>query len=307
LPPPPAARLSVQSRIAAFWTNLLFTMARRAPWLVRWIAPLVAYVAWRTCTNLRLNTLANARHLLGPDASRAELARLSRRVIRSCYLFVVNMGTAGTRTLDQMHDCISSVEGQEHYDSARADGRGLIVATAHFGSYEVGMAGLRQREEHVHIVFQRDPLERFEQLRHALHERLGIHEVPIGVGMQTWLTLRDALQRDEVVVMQADRVMPSQRGQEVPFFDGHLEFPLGAVKMSRLTGSPILPIFAIDDGGGKVRMLIEPPIRIDTDRDDGDDPLNRLASAIEKVVRAHPEQWMLLEKAWVEDRQVPNQ
>ena len=299
---PTSARLSLKSRPAAFWTRALFAAVRRVPGWVEWVTPFVSWATWHVSPSLRANLLANARRLLGDSSTKAQRARYGRRLIRNNMYFMVNMGRGASRTLDQLFDFIEVVDGQDHYEQARADQKGLIVATAHLGSYEVGMAALRQKEQDVHVVFQRDPVAGFEDLRHSLHQKLGIHEVPVDDGMETWVRLRDALEANQVIVMQADRIMPGQRGQPIPFFDGSLEMPLGPMKMARLTGAPILPIFAIDQGAGKVRVVINAPIRVEEDGSNADGAMEQLARSIEQLVRAYPDQWLVLEKAWCEDR-----
>ena len=132
------------------------------------------------------------------------------------------------------------------------------------GSFEVAVAALRQKEPRVHIVFKRDQVSRFEQLRSALRRRLGVIEAPIdqgGVGM--WVGLRDALRRDEIVVLQGDRVMPGQKGQRVPFLSGHLLLPTGPVKLAQASGAPIVPIFSTRTPEGNIRISVAEPIFVE--------------------------------------------
>ena len=300
--PRPTQRLSVQSSISAFGTNAVFSIAKVFPGLMEALIPSFVRIAWWTTPKLRDNTMANARRLLGADAPLSRRKRLARRMIAGSCRFVVDLSRGGRRNLEQLFDAIETIEGSDHYDAAREAQKGLIVATAHLGSYEVGLAALRQRESDVHVVFQRDPLPRFEALRRNLHERLGVHEVPVDDGMETWVRLRDALERNEVVVMQADRVMPGQKGRPVEFFDGHLELPLGPLKLAKLTGAPILPIFAINRGRGKVRIVIEPAVEVNEDGRTDESCLQQIGASIQRVVQAHPQQWMVLEKAWLEDQ-----
>ena len=200
---------------------------------------------------------------------------------------------------------IVAVEGREHFENALAQGRGVIVATAHLGSFEVGMASLADRPTPVHVVFQHDRRSGFERIRQALHEKIGVQEAPVEHGWDTWMKLRDALGRGEIVAIQADRVMPGQKGVAVPFCGGHVLLPLGPVKLARLVGSPIVPIYSVREGRG-VRILIDPAIVVDPASvgaaEDIPPALVKLAASLERRIAAHPAQWLALHKAWQEDQ-----
>ncbi len=218
--------------------------------------------------------------------------------------FVCDVSRGSRRTVRELqNDQVASVEGAAHYEEAKALGRGLIVATAHLGSFEVGMAELLRKEPRLHVVFQRDPVILFERMRHRLHQRLGVIEAPVDDGWEVWIRLREALERGEAVAMQADRVMPGQKGAWVPFAGGHIALPLGPVKLAKLTGAPILPVFAPVEADGRVRLVIEPAIVVDEIVAPGQTPaaLIQLAQTLERFVLKYPDQWLVLFEAWQQD------
>jgi phosphatidylinositol dimannoside acyltransferase len=298
---PAQANSSIRHAAATAWQNILYWSARRTPWFTRMTSPFWMRAAWTFSPMIRSNTLANARQLLGPDASNRELVALAQQVLLNCYLFVYDVGRALRMSDDELRVEVEAVEGQEHYDGARSQRRGAVVATAHLGSFEIGMAALCRQERRVSVVFKRDRLSGFERIRHELHKKLGVIEAVVDDGWDTWFGLRDALARDEVVVLQADRVMPGQKGVLMPFCGGLMPLPPGPVKLAKLTGSPIIPVFALRASSGKVRIVIEPPIEVGME-DSGSEPsspaLRRLATVLEKQLRAHPEQWLALHNAW---------
>ena len=74
-------------------------------------------------------------------------------------------------------------------------GGGAIIATAHMGSFELGMTAMLEVEREIHVVFQRDANPLFERLRSDFRKRVGIHEAAVDEGWAMWLGLRDALAR----------------------------------------------------------------------------------------------------------------
>lgn len=281
------------ARFEAFWLRVLFWWARHAPWGPRLVRPLFVHGTWAVAGPVRHAVRSNLRHILGPQTSPRQLDRTGRAVIESFYNFVLEVGGAHRQSLEALQQRIASIDGKESYLAARQHKRGAILVTAHFGNFEVGLAAMRQIEPRVHVVFQRDRMTGFERVRADLHQTLGIVETPIDDGMASWLALRDALEADAVVLLQGDRVMPGQKGRAVPFCGGTLMLPVGPAKLALMTGAPLIPVFAVQERGGRVRIKLGQPIHIATTEDVGP-ALAAMGQAIEAIVRENPAQWHVL-------------
>jgi KDO2-lipid IV(A) lauroyltransferase len=293
--------------LVSFWLNFFFFLARYCPWLARPAKSFFLFFVIRFSRQIRVGTRINARRILGPSMTDEQARRFTRGVIASFYDFIHDVGRSLRETREQMLAHIEAVEGQESYIAARQSGKGAIVVTAHMGSFELGVAALLEREPRVHVVFKRDNIGRFESIRSEMRRRLGVIEAPVDDGWGIWMTLRNALLANEVVVIQGDRVMPNQKGQPAPFLGGHLLLPTGPVKLALASGAPIIPIFSIRGKNGKLRVIIENPILVSDDNGLPGEPhpaLIQLAAVIEKYVRAFPEQWLMLEPALCEDAEL---
>ena len=95
----------------------------------------------------------------------------------------------------------------------------------------------------------------------------------------------------------------------VPFLGGTIRLPAGPVKMALATGAPILPIFSVRTGEGKVRLFVEPAIRVEpanecanvTETGGPHPALLEWAAVLERYVRAYPDQWLVIQPALCED------
>ena len=298
-----APAVGLTRRLASkLWLTVLFFLARRMPWVLRRGRAFFTWGTWTFSRLIREGTLTNARRILGEGSTPRQRYAIARATVGSFYDFVCDVGWTLGASREELNSRIAAVEGREAYDQARSLHRGAIIATAHMGSFEVGMAALLHSELRIHVVFQRDREDRFEQLRTDVRSKLGIVEAPVGEGLGKWLELRDALLRDEVVAIQADRVMPGQKGQKVLFLGGHMMVPAGPVKLAMITGAPIIPIFSIRQPDGRIVVKIEQPIYVESGRPELFEPtLLQLAEVMAKQVRLHPGQWLVLHKAWCED------
>jgi KDO2-lipid IV(A) lauroyltransferase len=284
----------------AFWLDRLFWCAEHAPFILRLLRSLAARTAVRFSKDVRQGTLANAARILGPDSTPAERRTFARKVVGQFILFCHDVGRALRMNVDELYGRIERIEGHEHYDAARKQKRGAIVVTAHMGSFEVGMAALRRQDARIHVVFRRDLFGRFERMRSALRAKLGVIEAPVDDGWTIWMRLRDALLNDEVVVLQGDRVMPGQRGQRVSVLGAEMMLPSGPAKLALASGAPIVPVFCVRAASGKVRLCVEPAIEVGGPQD-VDRAMEQLAAIIGKYLRAHGEQWLMLQPAWCKD------
>jgi KDO2-lipid IV(A) lauroyltransferase len=292
---------SLRQRAIAFWQDALFWQARSAPILGTVLKPLAMQMGWRCSSMVRDATAANARRIFGPDISVGQTQRYARGVLSTFFDFVCDVGRSAQMNDAELRGQIASIEGAAAYEAARAAKKGAIIATAHMGSFEAAAAALLAREKKIHVVFKRDP-SRFEQVRSELRRRLGVMEAPVDDGWSIWLRLREALARDEIVMLQADRVMPGQKGKSVPFLHGHVEVPTGPIKLALASGAPIIPAFGLRTRDGRVRIHIEPAIWVEGSDESPHPALLKLASILEKYVASHPQQWLVLHRAFCEDR-----
>jgi len=300
-----------QSRIrrmaASFWMNYMFFSLNHFPWWVRASKYVYFWFAFRFSHQIRQSTLANAARILGPDSTPKQRLVLAKRTFSNFYDFIYDVGICARLDVKQLRQRVDAVEGRQHYLDARKAGKGAIVVSAHMGSFETAVSALLDIEKRIHLVYSRNAeLSRFEQVRAILRKRLGVVEHALDNGWNMWVELRDALRADECVVLQADRVLPGQKGLKVPLLHGHILLPTGAVKLALASGAPILPTFCIRQPNGHVRLFTEPAIYPSED-DGGAAAMNSIAASLAKFVKAYPEQWLLLRPAFCEDTRSDDQ
>lgn len=306
--PPHTVGTRFRTLCAEFWLNYFFWFAGHAPRYCAWSKWLHLGFALRHSRVINESTRLNALRIFGPGATPERCRQFTRDVVSNFFDFVYDVGRTRRMSRQQIMTLVESIEGHERYTRVRSLGKGAIVVTAHMGSFEAGMAALLEHESKpIHVVFKRDERSRFEQIRRSMRERLGIQEAAIDEGWTIWMRLRDALAADHVVNLQGDRVMPGQKGQAVKFLHGHLLLPTGPIKLALASGAPLVPIFSIRTPDGRVRIQIEEPIWVDpaaAELDGVHPALPQFAAILERYVKAYPEQWLLLQPAFVEDSDV---
>jgi KDO2-lipid IV(A) lauroyltransferase len=298
--PPPQTSLGTRIRGAAanFWLRVLFFVAQHAPWFGVVTRGWFLWWTMNTSRFIRNGTAANCRRILGENVDDKTAYRFGRAVLSNFIDFICDIGRAVKMSREQIFERVESIDGHDKYLAARALKTGAIVVTAHMGSFEAGIAALRKYEERIHVVFKRDT-GRFEQIRQALRQRLGVVEQPVDDGWGVWMNLRDALRKDEVVAIQGDRVMPGQKGMKMPILGGHLLLPTGPVKLAMASGAPIVPVFSVRTPEGRIKLFIEEPIIVAGN--DIDAAMQKLAATLQTYIARFPEQWLVVHPAFCED------
>jgi KDO2-lipid IV(A) lauroyltransferase len=308
--PPVQSNRQKQPALTKAGLATFFFLAQHALWLLRCIRPIAVWLTLWCSRAVARNLRLNAQGIYGRTLSAREQRAFARGVVGNFYTFVVDLAAAGDYSLETITDRIEQVDGEPAYLDARHRGCGAVLVTAHMGAFEVGLAALRRVEPRVHVVFKRDAFAGFERIRQRVREHLGVIESPIDEGLPALFKLRDALEANEVVVMQGDRAMLGQRAQAVPFLHGRLRMPTGPVKLARLTGSPIVPVFVLRGRRGRFRIHLATPIDVNASAEDEaatsapgaiDPALLAIARTFEAVIGQHPEQWLVLERAFVDD------
>ncbi len=301
---PAVARAQTATKATPQALSPFFWLACHAPNAVSAMKPLAARIVPLVAKGVREHTANNARRIYGRALTPYEQREFTRDVVSNFYQFVADVGRSGRATPDDLIKRIERVEGEDAYRATRSLRRGAVLVTAHMGSFEVGLAALARAEHGVHVVYKRDASGAFEAMRARMRRMLGVIEAPIDDGLSTWMDLRDALLSDRVVVMQADRAMPGQRSAVVPFLFGHLRVPTGAVRLARLTGSPIVPVFTVRLASGTFGVHLLPAIlpgAAESAIESRDPAVIAVTKSIESMVAAYPSQWLVLGSAFEED------
>jgi len=256
--------------------------------------------AWLASQRARRHQVARNLERIAPELSE----RARRRALVSVFenygrywyeLFW--MSDVGAAPLLAAFDC----QGLEHLEAAHALGRGVVVALPHLGNWDVAGAWIAARGFPVTTVAETaSPPELFDWFV-ATRERLGMRVVPLGRAAGSAMV--HDLGAGRVVCLLSDRDITGD-GVEVTFFGEPTRLPGGPALLALRTGAPLLPV-GLSFGphrahGARILAPLATERRARL-RDDVIRVTQDLASNFEQLIRAAPDQWLMLQPMWPSD------
>jgi Kdo2-lipid IVA lauroyltransferase/acyltransferase len=280
--------VSVLTRLAAFLLGLWPRSLRLA--FGRSLGTLGWWLGIR-----RKVTLANLA-LAFPEKPMGERKRIAREAYRNLGAGIIDFITSSHITPQEL-DQILIWEGFEIYERLYAEGRGLVVASAHLGSWELLAAACGRRGIPMSLVTRSLRGGANRELV-AARSRSGLREIPARGALSAGVRL---LKKGEVVANLLDQNMLPKRGIFVDFFGVPACTTPAASIMSRRTGAPAILALAVNEPGGRVRLHIEGPFEMPHSGSSAADiraHTQALCGAIERQIRLYPEQWFWLHRRW---------
>lgn len=168
--------------------------------------------------------------------------------------------------------------------AALAQGRGLLVCTAHVGHWELLAARLAQLGHPVHAIGARDRAS-------PLHRWLKAHRQGLGVtvhGPGDARAVRRHLAAGGAVGVFIDQ-NTGERGRSVPFLGAPAPTPATAERLVAATGA--VPVFAAAPRHGAGYRIMARPLP-------AEGLLEAATAHVEALVRADPAEWVWLHRRW---------
>jgi Kdo2-lipid IVA lauroyltransferase/acyltransferase len=272
-------------------------LARLPCGLAYWLGARLGDLLYLMLAERRRITLANLALAFGTDKTTAERRWLARTTFRNLGHHLVDFSHLSQLT-PSTFATMCHVEGREHIEALLQRRMGLLVLSAHFGSWELAPAMALCLTTPVHVIVR--PLDNpaLQRLAEAYRQRCGYRAIPRRAALTECLKV---LRRGEIVAVLMDQSGLRRESVQVEFFGTKAYTSVGPALLALRTGCPVVSAFLIRAGQGCHRLVFSPEIpvrRTGNVQQDIVENTREFTHIIESYVRCYPDHWFWLHRRW---------
>lgn len=196
------------------------------------------------------------------------------------------------------------VEGLEYLDAAYKQNKGVIMATGHYGNWELLGATVALHGYPMLSITRKQNNGAMDKFINEYRQLVG-QKVAYNRGESGLLAISRMLKEKHLLGILYDQDT-NDDGVEINLFGKKSIIPMGAAALSRIYGSPILPIFLHNNDDGTCTAKIYPPLYTPKTKDkeaDFYEVTSQMVTILEHEIIAHPEMWFWVHDRWKDGRQ----
>jgi Kdo2-lipid IVA lauroyltransferase/acyltransferase len=285
-------------RIEYFFFVLISAVARRLSFRSAGrVGASLGSIVFRLTNFRKAITLDNLSHAF-PDKSADEIRSIAHGAFKNYGIAVVESLWTYDKSPEVLKQTVR-LENREVIDKAMAMGKGVLLVSAHYGSWELLPSAVRLHIGHPYeMVAQRQRNARINALIDVARSRFDNVTIPMGVSSRHVLK---ALQEKKIVLLLGD-----QSGPKEAIFVNFLGRPAathrGAAAFAVKTGAPIVMGFLVCQPDGTYVMTFQEVSRDNMDGMTQEEAIieltRRHVAILEEWIIKHPDHWLWMHKRW---------
>jgi lauroyl/myristoyl acyltransferase len=240
----------------------------------------------------------NQQRALGASASPAAVGTSTRRALQNLTRTYIDEFRLPAMHADEIKAAVT-INGLEFLEAARAKGKGVILASAHYGAPHIVGQLLAILGYPTTVVVEHVQPEALFEFLTAQRSSHGLNLIPIDkplIGL-----IRTLRKENGVVGLVVDRDV-SGTGVLLPFMGETTRVADGAVQLARRTGSAIVVAFCRRIANHRYEAFILPELDLSNLPDDDAEATRvgtmRLMHQLETFIRTDPSQWIMTTPLW---------
>jgi Kdo2-lipid IVA lauroyltransferase/acyltransferase len=277
--------------------SALRSLARLPAGVAYWLGARLGDLFYLVLVRRRHITLDNLTIAFDPDKTAAERGQIARATFRNLGQHLVDFSRVRRLTL-QRFTTICHVEGLEHIETLLQRGRGLLIISAHFGSWELAPAVALCLRTPLHVIVRPLDSPALQRLAESYRQCCGYRAIAKRAALAECLKV---LRRGEIVAVLMDQSGLRHESIQVEFFGTNAYTSKGPAVLALRTGCPVISGFLIRAGQGRHRLILsqEIPVRRTGNlQQDIVENTRVFTHVIASYVRRYPDHWFWLHRRW---------
>lgn len=268
--------------------------------LLRLSAAFLGSVFWLVTPSWR-KKLATDQVATCLQVSEEEARLIARKSVEKYGEMIVEVLCFPTLNRDNIKNKVSLVD-EEKLGNLFDQGKGLIIATAHFGNWEMYGAAFALYGYPLVAVAQKQHNDAMDKFINEYRAMTGEHVVYRSGVLEMARMLGDGF----AIGLLADQD-GGKDGVIVDFFGRPTSCPKGPVALARLKGAPIVLSLIYKKENSKYEIFVSDPIKVEKSKDreaDIEKATKVLMKMLEDEIRKNPEMWFWLHNRWKIDKNI---
>ena len=255
----------------------------------------LGWLAWLVDGRHRRVALDNVAAAL-PDRTPRERRAIVRESFMHFGRLLFELLKFGTLPIERVLER-AEFEGEDRVQAAYGQGRGVLFVTGHFGFWELHAMAHGAHFQPIGLLARALDNPELNELLESIRQRTGNFVI---YRQGTIRRVMRALQQGQGVAVLIDQHVQERDAVSVDFFGRPANTTPAVAALALRTGAPVVPVFALPIGGGRYRMIYEPPVP--APRADAPDAIReytqRCTLALEAYVRRYPGMWLWMHRRW---------
>jgi Kdo2-lipid IVA lauroyltransferase/acyltransferase len=233
-----------------------------------------------------------------PDLSEAEKSQILRGCLQSLGRQLGLVSHFKKFTHEDVRNLVE-IEGREIFEKTHAQGKGMLLFTGHFGSWEVFNLLPLAFGYSMNLLVRRIDNPKVEAFVDSFRTFFGGKTIDKTKSARAMFRL---LENGEMLGVMADLNAQEREGVFVDFFGIPASTTTSIARLALKTDAVVMPVFAVwNEEKQKYVIHIEQPIDFVKGENDDENVrilTQKVTNSVEKFVRQFPEQWMWIHKRW---------
>jgi Kdo2-lipid IVA lauroyltransferase/acyltransferase len=196
------------------------------------------------------------------------------------------------------HDLITGIEfrGREHFDAARAKGKGMICFSGHCGNWELMALAFSSLLGEGAVVARRQNNPFLDRMVNRMRMRYNSRVIYKQGALRGILV---ALKKGQLVGILADQADAPDKGALIEIMGRKAWATKGPVIIAQKSGAPLVPVFIHREG--ELQVITFYPEHVfsgDTSEEGVRLETQALSRYVEDFIVAHPSQWYWVHRRW---------
>jgi predicted LPLAT superfamily acyltransferase len=192
-------------------------------------------------------------------------------------------------------------DGEQHLREIVARGKGGILLSGHVGNWEAAGHLLKRLNAKINVVMFDGEHQQIKKYLDNVTGGKNFNVIVIGTDMSHVYAISDALNRNELICLHADRFLEGNKTASMSFLNSEAEFPLGPFQLSAGFNVPVSIVFAFKESakhyhffGSEIVQRTENEAKVHF----AERLMTSFVNELEQKVKQYPEQWFNYYNFW---------